>query len=378
MEHSSRLRVPEPKRYGGARDAKELENFLFDVEQYFRAIRVDLEETMVLMATMESDWGKTQGQALRKKGDVPGKGLMYVDIKVNGKAIMAMVDTGATHNYISSAEMERLGLTLEKVCEQMVDDAGAIGADNSACPLPPRPPKRKKETSSREPSEVWDHFQKIKGNTPAEPDPEIAIYKATGSTTSSSSDACASIVIENIDYMLVELLIPFHLLPCFVLARNHGSAKIMTVVLSGSMVVGLIRNGCLEEGRWVLVVMRCKNPVFWNAMIGGYAENYRMEEARALFDEIGERNAVTWTSLVAGHCRQNFDIKATRETCVSLLYACTGHAIWGALLDVCGFGEAELGVARSAAKWLLELDPLNALAHMVLCNMYAATGQHGD
>ncbi|KAK3021489.1 hypothetical protein RJ639_045872 [Escallonia herrerae] len=50
----------------------------------------------------------------KKKSDVPGKGLMYVDIKVNRKAIRAMVDTGATHNYISSTEVERLGLTLEK------------------------------------------------------------------------------------------------------------------------------------------------------------------------------------------------------------------------------------------------------------------------
>ncbi|KAK3018915.1 hypothetical protein RJ639_005120 [Escallonia herrerae] len=52
----------------------------------------------------------------KKKGDVLGKGLMYVDIKVNRKAIRAMLDTGATHNYISSTEVERLGLTLEKGC----------------------------------------------------------------------------------------------------------------------------------------------------------------------------------------------------------------------------------------------------------------------
>ncbi|KAK3027702.1 hypothetical protein RJ639_041412 [Escallonia herrerae] len=51
-EHSSRPRVPEPKSYGGARDAKELENFFFDVEQYFRAIRVDSEATKVSMAAM--------------------------------------------------------------------------------------------------------------------------------------------------------------------------------------------------------------------------------------------------------------------------------------------------------------------------------------
>ncbi|KAK3012846.1 hypothetical protein RJ639_010346 [Escallonia herrerae] len=61
----------------------------------------------------------------KKKGDVPGKGLMYVDIKVNGKAIRAMMDTGATHNYISSTEVERLGLTLEKGC-------GRVKAINSA------------------------------------------------------------------------------------------------------------------------------------------------------------------------------------------------------------------------------------------------------
>ncbi|KAK3031129.1 hypothetical protein RJ639_035127 [Escallonia herrerae] len=50
----------------------------------------------------------------KKKGDVPGKGLMYVDIKVNEKVIRAMVHTGTTYNYISSTKVERLRLTLEK------------------------------------------------------------------------------------------------------------------------------------------------------------------------------------------------------------------------------------------------------------------------
>ncbi|KAK2999799.1 hypothetical protein RJ639_023063 [Escallonia herrerae] len=51
-EHASRPRVPEPKSYWGARDAKEVENFIFDIEQYFRTIRVNLEATKVSMATM--------------------------------------------------------------------------------------------------------------------------------------------------------------------------------------------------------------------------------------------------------------------------------------------------------------------------------------
>ncbi|KAL0313032.1 UNVERIFIED_CONTAM: hypothetical protein Sradi_5702500 [Sesamum radiatum] len=41
-------------------------------------------------------------------------GLMFVDVKIHGKPIRAMVDTGATHNYLASAEVERLGLVLRK------------------------------------------------------------------------------------------------------------------------------------------------------------------------------------------------------------------------------------------------------------------------
>ena len=46
------LRAPKPHGYGGARDAKELENFLFDMEQYFRATKPDSEETKVSIVTM--------------------------------------------------------------------------------------------------------------------------------------------------------------------------------------------------------------------------------------------------------------------------------------------------------------------------------------
>ena len=51
-DRGKRAKVPEPKRYEGARDAKELENFLFDMEQYFRAVRTDSEEDKVAMAAM--------------------------------------------------------------------------------------------------------------------------------------------------------------------------------------------------------------------------------------------------------------------------------------------------------------------------------------
>ncbi|KAL0408150.1 UNVERIFIED_CONTAM: Retrovirus-related Pol polyprotein from transposon opus [Sesamum radiatum] len=50
---------------------------------------------------------------------------MFVDVKIHGKPIRAMVDTGATHNYLASAEIERLGLVLEK-------GVGRVKAINSA------------------------------------------------------------------------------------------------------------------------------------------------------------------------------------------------------------------------------------------------------
>ncbi|KAL0414269.1 UNVERIFIED_CONTAM: hypothetical protein Sradi_1628600 [Sesamum radiatum] len=53
------------------------------------------------------------------------KGLMFVDVKIHGKSLRAMIDTGATHNYLASAEVERLGLVLEK-------GVGRVKAINSA------------------------------------------------------------------------------------------------------------------------------------------------------------------------------------------------------------------------------------------------------
>ncbi|KAL6971787.1 hypothetical protein U1Q18_031468 [Sarracenia purpurea var. burkii] len=46
----SKARVPEPRSYGGARDAKEPDNFLFDIEQYFKAVKADSEESMTTLS----------------------------------------------------------------------------------------------------------------------------------------------------------------------------------------------------------------------------------------------------------------------------------------------------------------------------------------
>ena len=52
MDRGKRVKVSELRRYEGARDAKELENFLFDIEQYFQAVHTDSEEDKVAIAAM--------------------------------------------------------------------------------------------------------------------------------------------------------------------------------------------------------------------------------------------------------------------------------------------------------------------------------------
>ena len=53
------------------------------------------------------------------------KELMYVEALVNGKATKALVDTGATHNFVSEEEARRLELQASK-------EGGWLKAVNSA------------------------------------------------------------------------------------------------------------------------------------------------------------------------------------------------------------------------------------------------------
>ncbi|TYK19785.1 senescence-specific cysteine protease sag39 [Cucumis melo var. makuwa] len=48
----TKVKVPEPKPFCGVRDAKALENFIFDLEQYFKATNTVTEEAKVTLTTM--------------------------------------------------------------------------------------------------------------------------------------------------------------------------------------------------------------------------------------------------------------------------------------------------------------------------------------
>ena len=67
----SRVKISKPKHYFGERDAKLLENFLFDMEQYFQAVRAESKEIKVSMATMYLSgdaklWWRTKYQEIQQ------------------------------------------------------------------------------------------------------------------------------------------------------------------------------------------------------------------------------------------------------------------------------------------------------------------------
>ncbi|XP_059636214.1 DNA damage-inducible protein 1-like [Cornus florida] len=62
---------------------------------------------MQMLSSMAHDT-KQKGKAKKVAG------VRYVDAQVGGKAVQALVDTGATHNFITPEEAQRLGLEMRK------------------------------------------------------------------------------------------------------------------------------------------------------------------------------------------------------------------------------------------------------------------------
>ena len=56
---------------------------------------------------------------LSKLKKEPERGLMYVEVVLNGKTTSAMVDTGATDTFISPEKAKRYDLKVTKDCRQM-------------------------------------------------------------------------------------------------------------------------------------------------------------------------------------------------------------------------------------------------------------------
>nr|XP_016483774.1 PREDICTED: uncharacterized protein LOC107804407 [Nicotiana tabacum] len=53
-------------------------------------------------------------EKIDKRPPKQARTLMFIELKVNGKPLHALIDTGATHNCLASTQVERLGLVVQK------------------------------------------------------------------------------------------------------------------------------------------------------------------------------------------------------------------------------------------------------------------------
>ncbi|KAL2226521.1 UNVERIFIED_CONTAM: hypothetical protein Sindi_2010800 [Sesamum indicum] len=127
---SSSKSVEPQAEAGGENDTKEDEDKLGAVSQWCNTFSTVAVKRVVPPLAKKTVPTLTVEQPKKKEEEVQPqiprkKGLMFVDVKIHGKPIRAMIDTGASHNYLESAELARLGLVLEK-------GVGRVKAINSA------------------------------------------------------------------------------------------------------------------------------------------------------------------------------------------------------------------------------------------------------
>ncbi|CAK9318640.1 unnamed protein product [Citrullus colocynthis] len=184
-------------------------------------------------------------------------------------------------------------------------------------------------------------------------------------------------------------------------------------IFVGSALVDMYgKCGSIDEAEQAFNEMPERNLVSWNALLGGYAHQGHADKAMALLKEMPAAGmAPSYVSLVcalsacsrAGGLKMGMQIFESMKARYGIEpgpehYACLvdllGRAgmvecacdfiksmpfsptisIWGALLGACRMhGKPELG--KLAAEKLFELDPKDSGNHVVLSNMFAATGR---
>ncbi|XP_030973697.1 pentatricopeptide repeat-containing protein At4g14850 [Quercus lobata] len=186
-------------------------------------------------------------------------------------------------------------------------------------------------------------------------------------------------------------------------------------IFVGSAIVDMYgKCGNINDAERAYHEMPERNLITWNAMIGGYAHQGHADMALALLEEMmsgGNEVVPNYVTLVcvlsacsrAGAVKLGMEIFDSMRTRYGIEpgvehYACVvdllGRAgmveraydfikempirpttsVWGALLGACRvYGKPELG--KIAADNLFELDPKDSGNHVVLSNLFAATGR---
>ncbi|XP_078435930.1 pentatricopeptide repeat-containing protein At2g20540-like [Wolffia australiana] len=179
--------------------------------------------------------------------------------------------------------------------------------------------------------------------------------------------------------------------------------------LGVSMIVMYSRCGSVEAARRVFAEIPGKNVAHWTAMIGGLAAHGAAEEALELFQEmlgegmrpnhitfVGLLNACSHGGLVEEGLRvlqlmgaHGVELQSQHVGCAVDLLARSGLVeealaiarawprevqAWTALLSACRRRGDAAGVAKAAAERLMELEPGDGAAYVLLSGVYAGQG----
>ncbi|PIN25087.1 hypothetical protein CDL12_02170 [Handroanthus impetiginosus] len=217
---SSKVRVPEPKPFGGARSAKELENFLWDMENYFQAAKIpDDEKVSITSMYLVGDaklWWRTRlaDDASANREPISSWDVLKQELKeqflpsntswLAREALRKLKHTGSVRDYVK--EFSSLMLDIREMSEEdklfnfmsglqnwaqaelrrqgVKDLSSAIAAADRLLDFRGEPnPDRKKKDSGKEKGKVgkpgkkgksWkDKGGETKGKKPADSQPVI-------------------------------------------------------------------------------------------------------------------------------------------------------------------------------------------------------------
>ncbi|OMO57861.1 hypothetical protein COLO4_35030 [Corchorus olitorius] len=202
-------------------------------------------------------------------------------------------------------------------------------------------------------------------------------------------------------------------------AAVHAKAILLRVdndlLVSSALADMYCKCGAVRDARLVFDLMQSRNVVSWNAMIGGYAQNGQDLQALALYKKMLQENlkpdSITFVAVLSACNHAGLTEEGRRYfwsiseqhgsvptldhySCIISLLGRSGcmreavdlirnmphepnSLIWSTLLSVCAIkGDIEHG--EMAAKFLFEMEPLNAGPYIMLSNMYAASGRWED
>ncbi|XP_011621721.2 pentatricopeptide repeat-containing protein At1g32415, mitochondrial [Amborella trichopoda] len=187
------------------------------------------------------------------------------------------------------------------------------------------------------------------------------------------------------------------------------------IIINNSLVSMYAKCGSIDNSYKVFINMPYRDIISWNSMIMGFSHHGSAAMTVTLLDALtGEGlkpNSVTFLGILSAcsHAglmddgwrlfrsmihEHNIEPEEEHYICmIDLLgrFGRVGEAlefvqkmpfkpglnVWGALLSICSIHK-NVAIGKRAMEHVLHFDPLNAPAHVLLCNIYAANGRHDE